>query len=115
MSSSRSKLRGRIARLATGAAAVAVVLGVAIVPASPALADSWSGYRECYSPETLYVRSYAGAGFVNHLRYDTLIASWSNSGSTWRTSIHGTGYQLAKINTGGALTQQQAYCGPEPV
>jgi hypothetical protein len=58
---------------------------------------------------------YASKGLVNHLRYDTLIASWSDSGPTWRTSLHGTGYQLAKINTGGTLTQQQAYCGPAPV
>jgi hypothetical protein len=102
-------------RAATGLAALVIAVSAAVVPASPAFADSWSGWRTCHHPETLYVQSHAHAGFVHHLRNDTLMGAWTNGSKQWRTSLQGTGTQLAKINTGGSLDANPVDCGPQPL
>lgn len=108
-----------IQRIAVGFAVVALAATAGVISlATPAHADSWSGWRHCnHQPPvqyTLYVRSEPDPGFVNHLRDNQLVRSWSNVYRQTRISLHGTGYQLAQINTGGTLWVGSAQCNPLP-
>lgn len=98
--------------LLSGALLTAVMLSGPLV----ARADAWAGVRTCLSNETCVVKSLA-TGTVEHYRCNTngsncvLRAWWANgSSSTWRTSVHGSGAQMASIYTTGSLTSQSATC-----
>ncbi len=96
----------------------ALTLTALIAVATPGLvaADAWAGVRNCHSSESCKVTSQA-TGNVKHERCAAdgtncvVKASWSNGGSyVWRTSWHGSGYQMAVISTSGVLAQQSAAC-----